>query len=62
MALSNMNFIRALESQLRETQTLACGGGVLTKTIITIIDFCFQSKCLFTYLNIHNIDIGYRLG
>ena len=27
MAVSNMNFIRALVSQLRETQALACGGG-----------------------------------
>ena len=43
MAVSNMNLIRALVSQLRETQALACGGcgggggggGVQTKTIIT---------------------------
>ena len=27
MAVSNMNFIRTLVSQLRETQALACGGG-----------------------------------
>ena len=27
MAVSNMNLIRALVSQLRETQALACGGG-----------------------------------
>ena len=27
MAMSNMNLIRALVSQLRETQALACGGG-----------------------------------
>ena len=27
MAVSNMNLIRALMSQLRETQALACGGG-----------------------------------
>ena len=42
MAVSNMNLIRALVSQLRETQALACGGGgggggcgggVQTKTI-----------------------------
>ena len=42
MAVSNMNLIRALMSQLRETQALACGGGcggggggggVQTKTI-----------------------------
>ena len=26
MAVSNMNLIRALVSQLRETQALACGG------------------------------------
>ena len=26
----------------------------------TIIDFCFRSICLFAYLNIHNIDLGYR--
>ena len=41
MAVSNMNMIRTLVSQLRETQTLACGGGggcgggVQTKTIIS---------------------------
>ena len=44
MAVSNINFIRALVSQLRETQALACGGGcggcgggdgVRTKTIIS---------------------------
>ena len=40
MAVSNMNLIRALVSQLRETQVLACGGGgggggVQTKTIIS---------------------------
>ena len=39
MALSIMNLIRALVSQLRETQALACGGGggdgVQTKTIIS---------------------------
>ena len=46
MAVSNMNLIRALVSQLRETQALACGGGcggggggggggVQTKTIIS---------------------------
>ena len=39
MAVSNMNLIRSLMSQLRETQTLACGGGcgcgVQTKTIIS---------------------------
>ena len=38
MAVSNMNLIRALVSQLRETQALACGGGgdgVRTKTIIS---------------------------
>ena len=45
MAVSNMNLIRTLVSQLRETQALACGGGggggcggggggVQTKTII----------------------------
>ena len=28
----------------------------------TIIDFCFRSICLFAYLNIHNIDLGYRLS
>ena len=37
MAVSNMNLIRALLLQLRETQALACGGGggggVQTKTI-----------------------------
>ena len=41
MAVSNMNLIRVLVSQLRETQALACGGGggggcgggVQTKTI-----------------------------
>ena len=42
MAVSYMNLIRALVSQLRETQALACGGcggggggggGVQTKTI-----------------------------
>ena len=40
MAVSNMNLIRALVAQLRETQALACGGGggggcggVQTKTI-----------------------------
>ena len=27
MAVSNMNLIGALVSQLRETQALACGGG-----------------------------------
>ena len=27
MSMSNMNLIRALVSQLRETQALACGGG-----------------------------------
>ena len=55
MAVSNMNLIRALVSQLRETQALACGGGggggggdggdgVRTKTIISpkfqISGFC----------------------
>ena len=35
MAVSNMNLIRALVSQLRETQALACGGGGQTKTIIS---------------------------
>ena len=37
MAVSDMNLIRALVSQLRETQALACGGGggVQTKTIIS---------------------------
>ena len=44
MAVSNINLIRALVSQLRETQALACGGGcggggggggVQTKTIIS---------------------------
>ena len=43
MAVSIMNLIRALVSQLRETQALACGGGgggdggdgVQTKTIIS---------------------------
>ena len=38
MAVSNMNLIRALVSQLREIQALACGGGdggVQTKTIIS---------------------------
>ena len=41
MAVSNMNLIRALVSQLRETQAFACGGGcgggcgVQTKTIIS---------------------------
>ena len=46
MAMSIMNLIRALVSQLRETQALACGGdgggdgggggdGVRTKTIIS---------------------------
>ena len=45
MAVSLMNLIRALVSQLRETQALACGGGggggggggdgVRTKTIIS---------------------------
>ena len=45
MAVSNMNLIRALVSQLRETQALAGGGGgggggggcggVQTKTIIS---------------------------
>ena len=41
MAVSNMNLICALVSQLRETQALACGGcggcggGVQTKTIIS---------------------------
>ena len=43
MAESNMNLIRRLVSQLRETQALACGGGggggggggVHTKTIIS---------------------------
>ena len=38
MAVLNMNLIRALVSQLRETQALACGGGcggVQTKTIIS---------------------------
>ena len=41
MAVSNMNLIHALVSQLRETQALACGGGggcgdgVQTKTIIS---------------------------
>ena len=38
MAVSNMNLIRALVSQLCETQALACGGGggdgVRTKTMI----------------------------
>ena len=28
----------------------------------TIIDFCFRSICLFAYLKIHNIDLGYRLS
>ena len=27
MAVSNMNLIRSLVSQLRETQALVCGGG-----------------------------------
>ena len=37
MAVSIMNLIRALVSQLRETQALACGSGdgVRTKTIIS---------------------------
>ena len=36
MAVSIMNLIRALVSQLRETQALACGGGGdRTKTIIS---------------------------
>ena len=43
MAVSNMNLIRALVSQLRETHALACGGGggggggdgLWTKTIIS---------------------------
>ena len=41
MAVSNMNLIRSLVSQLCETQALACGGGgggcgdVQTKTIIS---------------------------
>ena len=40
MAVSNMNLIRVLVSQLHETQDLACGGssggdGVQTKTIIS---------------------------
>ena len=37
MAVSIMSLIRALVSQLRETQALACGGGdgVQTKTIIS---------------------------
>ena len=37
MAVSYMNLICALVSQLRETQALACGGcgGVQTKTIIS---------------------------
>ena len=36
MDVSNMNLIRALVSQLRETQALACGGGgIKTKTIIS---------------------------
>ena len=43
MAASNMNLIRALVSQLREAQALACGGcsgggggcGIQTKTIIS---------------------------
>ena len=38
MAVSYMNLIRALVSQLRETQALGCGGGgggVQTKTIIS---------------------------
>ena len=40
MAVSNMNLIRSLVSQLRETQALACGGGgggggIQTKTIIS---------------------------
>ena len=38
MAVSIMNVIRVLVSQLRETQALACGGGgdgVRTKTIIS---------------------------
>ena len=40
MAVSNMNLIRALVSQLRETQAFACGGGgggdgVRNKTIIS---------------------------
>ena len=39
MAVSNMNLIRALVSQLRERQALACGGGgggdVQTKIIIS---------------------------
>ena len=42
MAVSIMNLIRALVSQLRETQALTCGGGgggggggVRTKTIIS---------------------------
>ena len=38
MAVSNMNLIRVLVSQLCETQALACGGcgGVQTKTIISL--------------------------
>ena len=39
MDVSNMNLIRTLVSQLRETEALACGGGcgggVQTKTIIS---------------------------
>ena len=59
MAVSNMNLIRALVSQLRETQALACGGGggggggcggcgggVQTKTI-TSPKFQIQKQSLF---------------
>ena len=43
MAVSNMNLIRALVSQLRETQALACGG-VQTKTIIGGRVCLFESR------------------
>ena len=48
MAVSIMNLIRALVSQLRETQALACGGGdgVRTKTIISPK---FQKVCPRVY-------------
>ena len=69
MALSNMNLIRALVSQLRETQALACGGGgggcggcggggVQTKTIISPkLNFKFRgyNNCLvYRYVSLQN--------
>ena len=69
MAVSNMNLIRALVSQLRETQALACGGcgcgcgsgggggggdGVRTKTIISR-NFKFRG---YNYFNMLSTNTG----